>query len=181
MTPPAAILVRKEPGPHLTVSILSLFIYPWVINLPLTCPCAFYRLPSVLCSPPHLDPAHILQCGSGSVRQHHSQSPIKAKSPPLHCFPRQEPKSNISSGTCKRKCPCGKTSKPPIVALLLRRPRDTTALPVAHIYLGVQNFFLFLYCVTCLEELSGENVSVLRKGEYLWSLCAAGVSQTKAN
>lgn len=56
-------------------------------------------------------------------------------------------------------------SKPPIVVPLLPRPRDTIALSVGHIYLGVQIFPL-LYCVTSLEQQTVENVSVLRKGEY---------------
>lgn len=77
---------------------------------------------------------------------HHSQSPIKAKSLPL-LFRHPGPNSNISTGTCKGNCPCGKMSKPPIVVLLLPQPRDTTALSVGHIYLGVQIFPL-LYCVT---------------------------------
>lgn len=76
-----------------------------------------------------------------------------------------EPKSNISTGTCKRNCPCGKMSKPPIVAPLWPLPRDTTTLSVSHIYLGVQIFPL-LCCVTSLEQLTVENDSVLRKGEY---------------
>lgn len=56
-------------------------------------------------------------------------------------------------------------SKPPIVVLLLPLPRYTTTLSLGHIYLGVQIFPL-LYCVTSLEQLTVENDSVLRKGEY---------------
>lgn len=81
---------------------------------------------------------------------HHSQSPIKAKSLPL-LFRHPETNSNISTGTCKGNCPCGKMSKSPIVVPLLPRPRDTTALSVGHIYLNVQIFPL-LYCVTSLDK-----------------------------
>lgn len=74
--------------------------------------------------------------------QHHTQSPIKAKYLPL-LFRPPEPNSNISTGTCKGNCPCGKMSKPPIVVLLLPLPRDTTALSVGYrpIYICVSKFF----------------------------------------
>lgn len=70
-------------------------------------------------------------------------------------------------------------SKPPIVVLLLPRPRDTTTLSVGHIYLGVQIFPL-LYCVTSLEQLTVENVSVLRKGEYHSKECVAAVQPSQS-
>lgn len=56
-------------------------------------------------------------------------------------------------------------SKPPIVVPLLPSPRDTTTLSVGHIYLGA-HIFPLLDCATSLEQLTVENVSVLRKGEY---------------
>lgn len=46
-------------------------------------------------------------------------------------------------------------SKPPIVVLLLPLPRDTSALTIGHIYLGVQVLPL-LYCVSSLEQQTVE-------------------------
>lgn len=112
---------------------------------------------------------YLLQPGHGSKitlqtsLHSYSQSPIKAKSLPL-LFRHPEPNYNISTGTCKGNCPCGKMSKPPIVALLLPLPRDTTAPSGSNIYLGVQ-IFPPSYCVASLEQQTVENVSVLRKGE----------------
>lgn len=113
---------------------------------------------------PHLDAAQILlynpELGATSLSKL-NQSKISL----TLLFHPPEPNSDISSGTCKGNCPCGKMSKPLIVVLLLSLPRDTTTLCVSHIYLGVQIFPL-LYCVSSLEQLTVENVSVLRKGEY---------------
>lgn len=94
-----------------------------------------------------------------------------------------EPNSNISTGTCKGNCPCGKISKPPIVVLLLLLSRDTATLCAVHIYLGVQICPL-LYCVSNLEQPTVENVSVLRKGEYHNKNAATDLGQcftTKVN
>lgn len=81
-----------------------------------------------------------------------------------YCLIAQEPNSSISTGTCIGNCPCGKTSKPPIVMLLLPWPRDTAVLSPDRIYQAVQIFRL-LHCLASLEQQRAENVSVLRKGE----------------
>lgn len=122
--------------------ILFALGHPYPLTSALTFPLLFVF-------PSHLDATQILLC-SPPPPPHHSQSPIKAKSLPL-LFRHPETNSNISTGTCKGNCPCGKMSKSPIVVPLLPRPRDTTALSVGHIYLNVQIFPL-LYCVTSLDK-----------------------------
>ena len=99
---------------------------------------------------------------------HQSQTPIKAENVPLYCVQPPEPKSTISRARCKGNCPCGKTTKPPIVVPLLNWPRDSNTLSIGHIYQAVQIFPL-LYCEAIVwDTIRLENVTVLRKGEYFY-------------
>lgn len=143
--------------------------------------------PLCVCFPPHLlphlDTAQILPCNPLRLSITSLSKPNQSKiSLPL-LFRPPEPNSNISTGTCKGNCPCGKISKPPIVVLLLLLSRDTATLCAVHIYLGVQICPL-LYCVSNLEQPTVENVSVLRKGEYHNKNAATDLGQcftTKVN
>lgn len=138
--------LRHGLGPHLVVSTFSqLLVCPFTSALTFSVcfPSLSGHHPNIILQPPD------------SV-QHHSQSPIIAKSLSHSIVsPPSEPNSNISTGTCKGNCPCGKTSKPPIVVLLLPLPREITALPVGHIYVGVQ-IFPRLDCVASLELITVE-------------------------
>lgn len=158
-------LYSTRTTPHCFYIFRRFVICSGSFSCPFTSASSFHSVFVLLLDSLHLDATQILLCNLDSV-QLHSQSPIKAKCLSLSLlFCPPEPKSNISTGTCKRNCPCGKMSKPPIVGLLLPLPHDTTSLSVCHIYLGVQ-IFPRLYCVTSLGQLTVKNDSVLRKGEY---------------
>lgn len=86
--------------------------------------------------------------------QHHSQSPIKAESHPVHCFALLWGQTPISAMTHVRETVhLAKCLNPSIVVLLLCLPRDTGTLSVRRIYLSVQKLPL-LNCVNSLEDFN---------------------------
>lgn len=73
---------------------------------------------------------------------HRFQNPIITKWL-LPLFHQLRPKSDISTGSCKENCPCGKTCKTPHCSA---RPCDSASLPVGRINLGVRIFSLPQLC-----------------------------------